>query len=80
MDVGLIKSLAVALGLGVVVGMERGFRTRGEDVRALGTRTFALGGLTSSTVVTLAFARASWARASRSPAPRCPCGSRSRSG
>jgi len=60
MDVGLIKSLAVALGLGVVVGMERGFRSRGEDVRSIGTRTFALTGLLGAVVGELAELYSPW--------------------
>lgn len=43
----LLSRLAVALGIGLLVGLERGWRTRdaGETQRAAGLRTFALSGL-----------------------------------
>ena len=60
MDTELIQSLAVALGLGVVVGLERGFRTRGEDTRAIGARTFALTALLGGVVGALAQLYTPW--------------------
>ncbi len=60
MDAGLIRSLTVALGLGFVVGLERGFRTRGEDVRALGARTFALTALLGAVAGSLAQLYSPW--------------------
>ncbi|MGO4816278.1 MgtC/SapB family protein, partial [Cupriavidus sp. 2MCAB6] len=43
----LLSRLAVSLAIGLVVGLERGWRTRDEDdhQRAAGLRTFALSGL-----------------------------------
>lgn len=44
----ILARLAVSLGIGLLVGLERGWRTREEDERqrAAGLRTFALAGLT----------------------------------
>ena len=43
----LISRLAVALGIGLLIGLERGWRRRGATPgsRAAGIRTFALSGL-----------------------------------
>ncbi|WP_191059688.1 MgtC/SapB family protein, partial [Geminicoccus harenae] len=43
----LLHRLAVALGIGLLIGLERGWRARdeGEGERAAGFRTFALSGL-----------------------------------
>ena len=43
----LLSRLAVALALGLLVGLERGWHSRAEDERqrAAGFRTFALSGL-----------------------------------
>src|SRR5262249_31955877 len=42
----LLSRFAVALGLGLLIGLERGWRTRGAEAgsRAAGSRTFAMGG------------------------------------
>ena len=46
-DIDLLSHLAVALAIGLMVGIERGWRSRGaeEDGRAAGLRTFGLAGL-----------------------------------
>lgn len=54
--VQLLSRLAVALGIGLLIGLERGWKTR-EVVggrRAAGVRTFALGGLLGGLVAALA--------------------------
>ena len=46
-DIDLFSRLAVALAIGLMVGIERGWRSRDaeEDARAAGLRTFGLSGL-----------------------------------
>lgn len=52
----LISRLAVALGIGLVIGLERGWRRRGATPgsRAAGIRTFALSGLLGGLIAALA--------------------------
>jgi uncharacterized membrane protein (DUF4010 family) len=52
----LISRLAVALGIGLVIGLERGWRTREArpGTRAAGIRTFAISGLLGGIVAALA--------------------------
>jgi uncharacterized membrane protein (DUF4010 family) len=52
----LISRLAVALGIGLVIGLERGWRRRGATPgsRAAGIRTFALSGLLGGVIAALA--------------------------
>src|SRR6516165_7884895 len=54
----LISRLGVALGIGLLIGLERGWRRRGATPgsRALGIRTFALSGLLGGVVAALALA------------------------
>jgi uncharacterized membrane protein (DUF4010 family) len=57
MDINeLISRLAVALGVGLLIGLERGWRMRGATAgsRAAGIRTFALSGLLGGVVAALA--------------------------
>ncbi len=59
MDVqGLISGFAVALGIGLLIGLERGWRTRELEPgrRAAGIRTFAITGLLGGTMGALATA------------------------
>jgi uncharacterized membrane protein (DUF4010 family) len=59
MDVqGLISGFAVALGIGLLIGLERGWRTRDVEPgrRAAGIRTFAITGLLGGTTGALATA------------------------
>ena len=58
----MIRHLAVALGLGLVVGVERGWRSRGvgEGVRSLGMRSFGLVGLLGGVIGTLADLYGPW--------------------
>src|SRR6516164_1674342 len=51
----LISRLGVALGIGLLIGLERGWRRRGAS-RALGIRTFALSGLLGGVIAALALA------------------------
>lgn len=62
MDPELIRHLAVALGLGLVVGVERGWRTRAtrEGVRSLGMRSFGLAGLLGGVIGALAELHGPW--------------------
>src|SRR5215470_6733644 len=52
----LISRLAVALGIGLLIGLERGWRRRGATPgsRAAGIRTFALSGLLGGVIAALA--------------------------
>lgn len=52
----LISRLAVALGIGLMIGLERGWRRRGATpgTRAAGIRTFALSGLLGGVIAALA--------------------------
>ncbi|KQK30401.1 MgtC/SapB family protein [Bosea thiooxidans] len=52
----LLSRLAVSLSIGLLIGLERGWRTRNEEdhQRAAGLRTFALTGLTGGTTGALA--------------------------
>src|SRR5215813_11962404 len=54
----LISRLAVALGIGLLIGLERGWRRRGATPgsRAAGIRTFALSGLLGGVTAALALA------------------------
>ena len=54
----LISRLGVALGIGLLIGLERGWRRRGATPgsRAAGIRTFALSGLLGGVVAALALA------------------------
>jgi uncharacterized membrane protein (DUF4010 family) len=54
--VQLLSRLAVALGIGLLIGLERGWKTRevASGRRAAGVRTFALGGLLGGLVAALA--------------------------
>jgi len=58
----LIFRLAIALGVGLIVGVERGFRWRGLETgtRSLGMRTFALAGLLGGVVGTLGESFGPW--------------------
>jgi len=62
MDQELIRQLAVALGLGLVVGLERGWRTRDTQpgVRSLGIRSFGLAGLLGGVIGALAELYGPW--------------------
>lgn len=55
MDNPLLHRLAVALGIGLIVGLERGWKTRGEHggQRLAGQRTFALAGLLGGVLAAL---------------------------
>jgi uncharacterized membrane protein (DUF4010 family) len=52
----LISRLALALGIGLLIGLERGWRTRGArpGSRAAGIRTFAISGLLGGIVAAVA--------------------------
>src|SRR5262249_11407129 len=52
----LISRLGVALGIGLLIGLERGWRRRGATPgsRAAGIRTFALSGLLGGVIAALA--------------------------
>src|SRR4029453_15251223 len=52
----LISRLALALGIGLLIGLERGWRRRGAPPgsRAAGIRTFALSGLLGGVIAALA--------------------------
>ncbi len=52
----LLSRLAVSLSIGLLIGLERGWRTRNEEdhLRAAGLRTFALTGLTGGITGALA--------------------------
>src|SRR5215468_6655848 len=52
----LISRLGVALGIGLMIGLERGWRRRGATpgTRAAGIRTFALSGLLGGVIAALA--------------------------
>src|SRR5438552_8381487 len=54
----LISRLALALGVGLLIGLERGWRRRGATAgsRAAGIRTFALSGLLGGVIAALALA------------------------
>src|SRR5215469_10916064 len=54
----LISRLGVALGIGLLIGLERGWRRRGATPgsRAMGIRTFALSGLLGGVIAALALA------------------------
>ena len=54
----LISAFAVALGIGLLIGLERGWRTRDVEPgrRAAGIRTFAITGLLGGTTGALAVA------------------------
>src|SRR5215470_5238802 len=54
----LLSRFAVALGLGLLIGLERGWRTRGAEAgsRAAGIRTFAISGLLGGVLGALALA------------------------
>src|SRR6266404_6370736 len=54
----LISRLGVALGIGLLIGLERGWRWRGATAgsRAAGIRTFALSGLLGGVIAALALA------------------------
>src|ERR1700742_4583451 len=56
----LLSRLALALGIGLLIGLERGWRTRALSAgsRAAGIRTFALSGLLGGVVASLAKATA----------------------
>lgn len=62
MEPQLIRHLAVALGIGLVIGLERGWRERAIEsgVRSLGLRSFALTGLLGGTVGLLAESYGPW--------------------
>jgi hypothetical protein len=54
----LMARFAVALGIGLLIGLERGWRTRDEAAgsRTAGIRTFAISGLLGGTAGALALA------------------------
>ena len=54
----LLSRFAVALGIGLLIGLERGWRARDEQPgrRAAGLRTFAISGLLGGVVGALAHA------------------------
>lgn len=62
MERELIRHLAVALGLGLVLGVERGWRTREAQagVRSLGLRSFGLIGLLGGVIGALAELHGPW--------------------
>ena len=55
MEPALWHRLAVALGIGLIVGLERGWKTRGQHggQRLAGFRTFALAGLLGGVLAAL---------------------------
>ena len=55
MDGALWHRLGIALGIGLIVGLERGWKTRDkhEGQRLAGIRTFALAGLTGGVLAAL---------------------------
>jgi uncharacterized membrane protein YhiD involved in acid resistance len=59
----LLSRFAVALGIGLLIGLERGWRTREMEggSRAAGIRTFAASGLLGAVVAALAQAAGSGA-------------------
>jgi uncharacterized membrane protein (DUF4010 family) len=63
--VELLSRFAVALGIGLLIGLERGWRTRDEQAgsRAAGFRTFAISGLLGGIVGALAHAAGTTANA-----------------
>jgi uncharacterized membrane protein (DUF4010 family) len=62
MDQELIRHLGVSLALGLLVGVERGWRTRGapEGVRSLGMRSFGLAGLLGGVICALTQVQGPW--------------------
>jgi uncharacterized membrane protein (DUF4010 family) len=62
MEMDLVRHLAVALALGLVVGVERGWQSRGgtPGSRSLGMRTFGLAGLLGGVVGSLADGGDAW--------------------
>src|SRR6516225_12393346 len=54
----VLSRLALALGIGLLIGLERGWRTREAEAgsRAAGIRTFAISGLLGSTAGAIATA------------------------
>ncbi|MFI5315310.1 MAG: MgtC/SapB family protein [Myxococcota bacterium] len=62
METDLVLRLGVALALGLVIGVERGWQSRAEDsrVRSLGMRTFGLAGLLGAVIGSLAEGGGGW--------------------
>ncbi len=62
MDQELIRHLAVALAIGLLVGVERGWRTRAAEpgIRSLGMRSFGLVGLLGGVICALAEQQGPW--------------------